>query len=148
MTDDTGVDLVDPRAPRFGQAVTATLAIAAIALAEPGLVAVLALVLATAVLSRWRVDAAASLWRHVVAPRLGPGGEREPAAPHRFAKVVGATTTTVATPLVFLGGGVAFVGYALVAIVAVLAALGATTGFCLGCRMYQEVAFFQRVGVV
>jgi len=30
----------------------------------------------------------------------------------------------------------------------VLAALGATTGFCLGCRMYQEVAFFQRVGVV
>lgn len=146
MTDS--VSLVDPRAPRFGQAVTATLATAAVVRTAPALVGLLALVLGVAVLSRWRVDAAAVLWRYVVVPAVGASDEREPAVPHRFAKVVGATTTAVATPLVLLGGSLAVVGYALVAVVAVLAALGATTGFCLGCRMYREVARFRRAGLV
>jgi len=139
---------VDARAPRFGQALTATLATAGLVLADPRIVAVLAIVLGTAVLSRWRVDAWATLWRRVAVPLVGQPTEREAAAPHRFAKLVGATFTGVATPLVFLGGPAAIVGYALVLAVAVLATIGATTGFCLGCRLYQQVGFFRRTGVV
>lgn len=139
---------VDARAPRFGQALTATLATLGLVLADPRIVAALALVLATAVLTRWRVDAWATLWRRLAVPVVGPPAEREAAAPHRFAKLVGATFTGVATPILFLGGPTAAVGYALVLAVAALAALGATTGFCLGCRLYQQVGFFRRTGVV
>ncbi|NHN40599.1 DUF4395 domain-containing protein [Halorubellus sp. JP-L1] len=140
--------LVDPRAPRFGQALTATLAGVAVAFANPIPVAVLAVVLGTAVATGWRVDAWATLWRRLAVPLVGPVDDREPAAPHRFAKLVGATFATVSLPLVLLGGSVAVVGYALVVVVAVLAALGATTGFCLGCRLYEQVGFFRRAGVV
>lgn len=140
--------LVDARAPRFGQALTATLAAAALVLVDPVPVVVLALALGTAVVSRWRVDAWAAVWRYVAVPVVGPPTEREPAAPHRFAKLVGAAFTGVATPLVLVGGPIATVGYALVAVVAVLAALGATTGFCLGCRLYEQVGFVRRAGVV
>lgn len=140
--------LVDPRAPRFGQAATATLAAVAVVLGDPLPVAVLALVLGGAVVSRWRVDAWAALWRHVVAPLVDPPTEREPAAPHRFAKLVGAAFAAVATPLVLVGGPLAVVGYALVATVVVLAALGAATGFCLGCRLYEQVGVFRRAGVL
>jgi hypothetical protein len=139
---------VDARAPRFGQALTATLATASLVLADPRIVAVLALVLVTAVLSRWRVDAWATLWRRLAVPVVGAPTEREQAAPHRFAKLVGAAFIGVATPLVLFGGPAAAVGYALVLAVAVLAAVGATTGFCLGCRLYQQVGFFRRTGVV
>ncbi|MFC6953336.1 DUF4395 domain-containing protein [Halorubellus litoreus] len=146
MTADSS--LVDPRAPRFGQALTATLVATALVLVDPVPVVVLALVLGAAVVSRWRVDAWAAVWRTVAVPIVGPPTEREPAAPHRFAKLVGAAFTGVATPLVLVGGPIATVGYALVAVVAVLAALGATTGFCLGCRLYEQVGFFRRAGVV
>lgn len=146
MTADSS--LVDPRAPRFGQALTATLAATALVFLDPLPVLVLALVLGTAVVSRWRVDAWAALWRHVAVPLVGPPSEREPAAPHRFAKLVGAAFTGVAAPLVLVGGSSALAGYALVLAVAVLAAIGATTGFCLGCRLYQQVGFFRRAGLV
>lgn len=148
MTDRRGTPAVDPRAPRFGQAVTATLAGVGVVLAEPLLVASVAVLLGTAVLSRWRVDVVAVVWRRLVVPLVGASAEREPATPHRFAKVVGAALTVVATPLVLIGGPLATVGYVLAAVVVVLAGLGATTGFCLGCRMYEEVALVRRLGVV
>jgi hypothetical protein len=56
------------------------------------------------------------------------------ARPPRFANLVGA---------LFLAGaigahvaGLAWLGWALAATVAVLATLAATTGFCLGCKIY------------
>lgn len=148
MSTSEHVDSVDPRAPRFGQAITGTLTAGGVVLQEPGLIAVVAVILGLSVLSNWRLDTYAVLWRRVMLPVLGPPEGRETAAPHRFAKVVGAAFTIVATPLTLLGGSIALVGFALAGMVSILALLGATTGFCLGCRMYQEVALFRRLGVV
>jgi hypothetical protein len=146
MTNE--VEYVDPRAPRLGQALTALLATLGVASTDLLPIAVLALVLATAAVSRWRVDAWVTLWRRLAVPVVGPARDREPAAPHRFAKLVGATFTTAAVPLVLVGGPLAVVGYALTAAVAALAALGAITGFCLGCRLYQQVGYLRRAGLV
>jgi len=145
---DTTVPSVDPRAPRFGQGVTASLLAVAVVFGVPWLVALVALSLSLAVGSRWRLDPYALLWRHAVVPLVGPPTRTEPAAPHRFAKLIGATFTLAATPLVLLGGSFALAGYALAGIVAVLAGLAATTGFCVGCRLYGQLAVARRLDLV
>lgn len=145
---DTTVRTVDPRAPRFGQGLTASLLAAAIVFGVPWLVALVALSLTLAVGSRWRFDPSALLWRHAVVPLVGPPTRTEAAAPHRFAKLIGATFTLAATPLVLLGGTFALAGYALAGIVAVLAGLAATTGFCVGCRLYGQLAAARRLDLV
>lgn len=154
------VTLVDPRAPRFGQALTALGLAAGIALGEPLLVAAVAVVLNAALLSGWRLDLYAFLWRTLLIPIVGRPAEREPAAPHRFARLMGAAFTAVATLLLLADAALAFeavarglsapalAGYALAAMVAALAALAATTGICVGCRMYRQVSFFRNIGVV
>lgn len=147
------VDEVDPRAPRFGQAVTAVLAVGGVVLREPALVSVLALVLVVPVLSRWRVDPYGLVWRRGVRRALGPPRTTESAIPHRFARVVGAVFTSAAALLlvVSLAGGpepVAFAAYSLVAVVGGLAALSATTGVCVGCRMYRQVGLFRNLGLL
>lgn len=86
----------------------------------------------------WRFDPYALLWRHLAIPLVGLPSRTEAAAPHRFAKLIGATFTLAATPLVLVGGPVALAGYALAGVVAVLAGLAATTGFCVGCRLYRR----------
>ncbi|WP_207588836.1 DUF4395 family protein [Halomontanus rarus] len=138
--------LVDPRAPRFGQGVTATLSLAGVGTQRPALVYAVALVLGVAVLSRWRVDPYALVWRYLLIPIVGNPSEREPAPPHRFAKLLGAIGTIVASG--FLLGGYSLPGFAVAAVVGLLAALGAVTGICLGCRMYRQVSFFRRHGIV
>lgn len=142
---------VDPRAPRFGQAVTATLALSGVALGMPALVYAVAAVLGTAVASGWRLDLYAVLWRRVLTPVVGPSSEREPATPHRFARLLGAIGTALASVLLLLGGvvpGATAAGFAIAGVVGALAALGALTGFCLGCRLYGQVAYFRRLGIL
>lgn len=144
---------VDPRAPRFGQAITATLALLGVAFQSPALVYGLTVLLVVAVASRWRIDPYAVLWRSGVRRVVGPPTETESALPHRFARVVGAIFTVVASALLLTAGitgltPLAFAGYGFAVAVGLLAALGATTGFCLGCRMYNEVAFFRRLGLL
>ena len=142
----TVVDLVDPRAPRFGQAITATLLLAGVGLGVPALVYAVAGILGVAVVSRWRVDLYAVIWRRLVIPLVGPPDKHEPAAPHRFAKLLGATGSVVASGL--LVTGLAILGYSIALAVGLLAALAATTGLCLGCRMYRQVSVLRRRGVL
>lgn len=137
---------VDPRAPRFGQGVTATLLGLAIVLQEPAPVYLVALVLGTAAVSGWRIDLYGLFWRNVVSEFVGEPGHMESASPHRFAKLVGAVFTLLASAALYLG--VPLVGYLLAGVVAGLAGLAATTGICVGCRMYRQVGFFRRLGVV
>lgn len=144
MSDDSA--RVDPRAPRFGQAVTATGLLAGVALAEWVLVYLITAILVTAVVTRWRVDVYGHLWRHGVSRLVSPPTDLEGAAPHRFAKLLGATGTTVAT--MALLAGATTVGVAIALAVAALAALAASTGLCLGCRLYRQVSFLQRHDVV
>lgn len=138
--------LVDPRGVRFGQTLTATGLIAGIALGRPEPVYLVALVLVTAVASGWRLDGWAALYRSIVAPRLGPPTEREPAAPHRFAKVLGATGSALASLLLL--GGFEVPAFVIAGAVAAAAGLAAATGLCLGCRLYRGVSFVRRLGLV
>lgn len=143
---DRASPVVDPRAPRLGNALTAVGLLGGVAVGHPAPVAAVALVLGAAVLSGWRLDLYAALWRRVVVPLVGPTDEREAAAPHRFAKLMGAVGASLATALVV--GGLPLAGYAVAAAVGLAATLSATTGFCIGCRLYRQVALFRRLGVV
>lgn len=144
---------VDARAPRFGQGVTATGTLAGVALREPILVFAVTILLVVAVASRWRLDPYGWLWRHVVVRFVGPPTEKESALPHRFARVIGATVTTLASAAL-LGAMVAdvavlaLVGYGLALFVGLLAALSATTGLCVGCKMYRQVGRFRNLGLL
>lgn len=143
---DHPTSVVDPRAPRFGQAVTAGGLLLGLVLQAPLFVFAVALVLNTAVWSRWRVHPYSVVWRRVLGPRVGAGGEREPAAPHRFATLVGAIGTLLASLAFVIGAPAA--AYVLSGAIAAAAGLGATTGFCLGCRMYRSVSLFRRLNLV
>lgn len=147
-TDDGagGLALVDPRAPRFGQTLTTLGFGSAIVLDVPVLVYAVTIVMAAAVVSGWRVDLYAFLWRNLLIPIVGKPSEREAAAPHRFARVMGAIFGAVGSALLL--AGFTLTGYAAVGIVVVLAGIAATTGLCVGCKMYRQVQFFQRLGIV
>ena len=119
-------DMVDPRAPRFGQAITALGLAVGILLQQPLFIYVITGILAVSVLSRWRLDLYALLWRRVGLRIVGAPTAREHAAPHRFAKLLGALFTAVASVCLLVGSvtGVAVVGvvgYAVAAAVVVLA---------------------------
>src|SRR5690606_35115672 len=77
------------------------------------------------------------LYARLVAPRLGPVTETEPAAPLRFAQLLGFVFAAVSL-LGFLLGvsvvGALFAGFALFA-----AFLNAAFGICLGCKIYPLV---------
>lgn len=137
--------MVDPRAPRFGQALTASGLLGGVLFAEPAVIYAFTLVLAVPVLTRWRVDLYAILWRSGVGPVLEPATP-EPAAPHRFAKLIGAVGTVIASGLVL--SGLPLLGYLVAAAIGFAAGLAATTGICLGCRMYRSVSLFNRLDIV
>lgn len=148
-----GLTMIDARAPRFGQILTMLVLVGGIGLQEPLFILAIAVVLNTAVLSGWRVNVYGALWRHVMIPLVGSPTETEPAAPHRFAKLMGAAMSGVATVLLFVGPAVgvpvlALGGYAVALVHAGAAAIGGIGDYCLGCRMYKQVSFFRRLGVV
>lgn len=138
--------MVDPRAPRFGQAVTATLLAIGIVTQHPGFVYAVTAILGVAAVSGWRVDLYSFIWQELLRPVVGTPTSTDAAAPHRFAKLVGAVFTLVASLL--LVSGFATAGYVVAGIVMVLAGIAAAFDLCVGCRLYREVAFFQRLGWV
>lgn len=138
--------LVDPRAPRFGQAITTLGLAAGIVLQVPAFVFAIAVILNTAVWSRWTFHPYILLWRHVVSRVIDAPDEPEPAAPHRFATVIGAVGTGLASLAIL--AGTPLVGYVIAGAVAAAAGLGASTGFCLGCHMYRSVSLFRRLSIV
>ena len=147
------VDEVDARGPRFGQAVTAALTLGGVALQQPALVYVLAVLLVVPVVTRWRVDPYRFVWKAGVGRVVPPSGDPESAIPHRFARVVGAGFATTASVCLVAAwaseaGPLAFAGYGIAAIVGGLAALSATTGVCVGCRMYRQVGLFRDLGLL
>ena len=70
----------------------------------------------------------------LIQPRIGEG-RLEDARPPRFANMVGLGVLAAAS-LSYLGG-LETLGAALGLLVAALALLAATTGFCAGCRAYK-----------
>jgi len=129
----TAAATLDPRGMRFAAAVTSAVLVAILVTGSGWLALGQAAVFAITAASPAR-GPYALIFRHLVAPRLGPPREREEVAPVRFAQVVGLLFTTVAAVAFLIGSsvlGLVMTGAALIA-----AFLNAAFGLCLGCEAY------------
>jgi hypothetical protein len=131
--------LLDPRGPRFAAALTA-LVLVAILISGSGWLALAQAAVFAFTAADPRRGPYGLLYRALVAPRLGRPAELEPAAPVRFAQVVGLVFTLVAA-LGYLSG-VPALGLVMAAFALVAAFLNAAFGVCLGCEAYLA---FRRV---
>ena len=138
-TADPWSDLavIDARAPRTNQAFVGVLAAVGVATGSWPLYALVALQLTVGLTFGRRFCLPCVLYFEVIQPRIGEG-RLEDSRPPRFANQVGATFLWAATVASTLGH--ARVGAVLGGIVAGLALLGATTGFCTGCAIYRAWA--------
>jgi len=136
---------IDPRGPRFGAAITATLLLITVVLAVAGAdAAAFWLLVAITLLFAW--GAFAGIRRHpyglifarLVRPRLAAPAELEDPRPPTFAQGVGFAVGLAGILLSLLG-----VEYAvpIAAAIAFFAAfLNAAFDYCLGCRIYLLLA--------
>ncbi|MBM7830958.1 hypothetical protein JOE59_001663 [Agromyces cerinus] len=136
---------IDPRGPRFGAAITATLLLITVVLAIAGAdAAAFWLLVAITLLFAW--GAFAGIRRHpyglifakLVRPRLEPPAELEDPRPPTFAQGVGFAVGLAGVLLSLLG-----LEYAVpiaAAIVFFAAFLNAAFDFCLGCQIYLLLA--------
>lgn len=129
---------IDPRGPRFNQAVLTAALLGGFVLDVAAVAPIFAVVLFLGAAFGPRYGPFLRLYVEAIKPRLGPPAELEDPRPPRFAATVGVIFLTAAT-VAFAVGAVGF-GWALTLIVAVLAGLAATTGLCVGCEIYVFVA--------
>lgn len=130
---------IDPRGPRFNQAVLATALAAGFLVDWPPVVPLFAVVLLAGAALGPRYGPFLALYANIIRPRLGPPAELEDPRPPRFSAALGVGVLGAAS-VAFLAGS-AVVGWGLALLVAALAALSATTGVCVGCEIYL---FFTR----
>lgn len=149
---------IDPRGPRFGAAITATLLLTVVALAlltgssteplalqgktplerlaEPGAL----LLIAVFLLFVWGASAGirrhpfGALYARLIRPRLAPPAELEHPAPPTFAQGVGAVV--VGLGLLLHAFGVPWALPVAAAAAFLAAFLNAAFAFCLGCEIY------------
>ncbi|MWB97985.1 DUF4395 domain-containing protein [Agromyces seonyuensis] len=132
---------IDPRGPRFGAAVTATLLLVVVVLGlVEAIVAAWALLVLLALLFAWGAFGGIEqhpyglFFKRFIRPRLAPPAELEDPRPPSFAQGVGFAVTAVGVVLGALGLPAAV---PIAAAVAFLAAfLNAAFGYCLGCQFY------------
>ena len=129
---------IDPRGPRFNQAVLAVALLAGFLVDWRPVVALFALVLLAGAAFGPRYGPFLALYAKVIRPRLGPPVEMEDPRPPRFAAAVGVVFLN-AGALAFAAGHPG-IGWALALVVAALAGLSATTGVCVGCELYLLLA--------
>jgi len=128
------LDVIDARAPRFNQATVGVVALVAVLTGWWPLLTLLALQLGLGLRFGRQYCLACVAYFELVQPRFGEG-PIEDSRPPRFANQVGFLVLTSATLAHVLG--FAALGNALGLLVAGLALLAATTGFCAGCEMYR-----------
>ena len=129
---------IDPRGPRFNQAVLAVALLLGFLADAQWVAAVFAVVLFLGAAFGARYGPFLRLYAEVVKPRLGAPKELEDPRPPRFAATVGVVFLSAST-IAFLTGA-ATLGWGLALIVAALAGLSAITGICVGCEIYLLVA--------
>lgn len=134
--------VIDSRAPRFTQAVIGLLVLAAFVTGWWPLLAILAAQLAVGVTLGRRWCLPCLLYFELLQPRFGEG-LIEDARPPRFANVIGIAVLGSAAIIHALGFDA--LGWTLGLLVAGLALLSATTGFCVGCQIYRLLARFRGV---
>jgi hypothetical protein len=132
------LDVIDSRAPRFNQATIGVLATLAVVTGWSWLLGLLALQLLVGLTLGRRFCLPCLAYFELVQPRVGEG-PLEDARPPRFANVVGVVFLALAATA--YAAGVDPLGAVLGGIVAGLALLAATTGFCTGCEAYKLGSF-------
>jgi len=138
------LDVIDSRAPRFNQAVIGTLALVSFLTGWWPLLAILAAQLAIGLTLGRRWCLPCLVYFDVLQPRFGEG-PIEDSRPPRFANLVGALV--LGSAAIAHGAGLAVVGWSLGLLVAALALLAASTGFCIGCEAYRVLARIRGVEV-
>src|SRR5437588_12373579 len=121
---------IDPRGPRFNQAILAVALLVGFVLDWRPVVPLFAVVLFLGAAFGSRYGPFLRLYADVVRPRLSPPTALEDPRPPRFAAAVG-VIFLAAGSLAFLAGAPG-VGWALALVVAALAGLSAATGICVG----------------
>ena len=134
---------IDPRGPRFNQAVLAAALLVGFLADGRAVVPLFAVVLLLGAALGPRFGPFLRLYADVIGPRLRPPAVLEDPRPPRFAAAVGVAFLTAAT--VAFAAGAPGLGWALALVVAVLAGVAATTGLCVGCELY--VLWARRRGV-
>jgi hypothetical protein len=133
------LDVIDSRAPRANQVVVGLVSLIAVFSGWWPLLAVLAVQLGVGLRFGRQYCLPCLAYFELIQPRLGEG-QLEDSRPPRFANKVGFTFLTAASVAWVLG--FPLVGAVLGGIVAALALLAATTGFCVGCWLYKLAAPF------
>ncbi|MEU4375191.1 DUF4395 domain-containing protein [Pseudonocardia alni] len=129
---------LDPRGVRFSAAIT-TVVLALVLLSGSGLLVLAqAVVFAVGAFAGMRFAPYGVVYRHLIAPRLGPPAEREDATPVRFSQTVGLVFTVVAAAGYL--SGLTVLGVVATAAALAAAFLNAAFGFCLGCEMHGLLA--------
>lgn len=128
------LDVIDARAPRFNQVVVGVVSLLAVLSGWWPLLSVLALQLGIGLRFGRRFCLPCVAYFELVQPLIGEG-PIEDARPPRFANQIGFGVLTLASA----AHGVDLTGFGntLGLLVAGLALLAATTGFCLGCEIYR-----------
>lgn len=127
-------DVIDSRAPRFNQAVVGIAALAGVLFGWPLLWALMGAQLLIGLTLGRRFCLTCLAYFELVQTRFGEG-ELEDSRPPRLANAIGSAFLIAAALAWWLGSHVA--GTALAAVVASLALLAATSGFCAGCELYR-----------
>lgn len=131
---------VDVNIPRFNQACVALLTAWAFIFQWPWLVALTFALLAVSWAGGPRLAPFTRVYVGLVRPRIR--GDRpvelEPAAPPRFAQLLGTVFLGLASTALF--GGWEAAGWALSLMVTAFAGLAAATRICVGCLVYTKVA--------
>ena len=128
------LDVIDSRAPRFNQVVVGVLSVVAVITGWWWLLALLALQLVVGLTLGRRYCLPCLAYFELVQPVLGEG-PLEDSRPPRFANMVGAVFLTAASVSYVTGADV--LGTALGGLIAALALLAGSTGFCAGCEAYK-----------
>lgn len=137
---------IDPRAPRFNQAVLTVALLAGFLVDLRVVVPVFAAVLFLGAAFGPRYGPFLRVYAVFVRPRLAPPSFLEDPRPPRFAATVGVCFLSAAT-LAFVAGAPGL-AWGLALIVAALAGLAASTGICVGCEVWLFVARRRGVEVV
>ena len=138
------LDVIDARAPRFNQAFIGSLSSVAVLTGWWPILGLLALQLAIGLRFGRRYCIACVIYFELVQPRIGEGRIEDSRLP-RFANQVG--LVVLGTGTLAYAIGFTTLGAALGLLVAALALLAASTGFCVGCEMYRMGARLRAIRV-
>ena len=130
-------DVIDQHAARFGQATTGVVALAGALLGWPLAWALMSaqLLIGLTLGRRWCIPCVA--YFTLVQPRFGEGPV-EDSRPPRLANAIG--TLCLGSAALLWWSGLPAAGTAIAGVVAFLALLSASTGFCAGCEIYRRTA--------